>query len=215
MPKRYRLKKTTKCPEPFNTLIDIAGAAAMRAFAKHKVKKDYARGEGEESAIAAAAVFGAGSFRRGSAGIINLGGLMGLNSAIKDINKAGTISPVTAEAPFVDHVSGAQQHTAQKFSHKYTWRQHCEDGVPYGVSPQDYETADEYDAALQVVKEGDPRKEPEVEASQVPTQKESAKTVSPVWHKYCTDGTPYGLDPRDFSCADDYEEAIEAAKKAK
>lgn len=58
---------------------------AFGLYVKHKVKKDFEHGCGEESAKAAAMVFGMGSMRGGSRGTINLGGLVGLNSALKDI----------------------------------------------------------------------------------------------------------------------------------
>lgn len=80
-------RKSSKCPEPINTLLDIAGAATLGLYVKHKVKKDFEKGCGEESAKAAAIVFGMGAMRRGSRGMYNLGGLMGLNSALKEIER--------------------------------------------------------------------------------------------------------------------------------
>ena len=67
-------RKSSKCPEPINALLDVAGAATLGLYVKHKVKKDFEHGCGEESAKAAAMVFGMGSMRRGSQGTINLGG---------------------------------------------------------------------------------------------------------------------------------------------
>ena len=80
-------RKPSKFPEPINSFLDIAGAATLGLYVKHKVKKDFENGCGEESAKAAVAVFGMGSMRRGSQGRINLGGLIGLNSALKDIKR--------------------------------------------------------------------------------------------------------------------------------
>ena len=81
----YRSK--SKCPEPFNTLIDIAGAAAMDAFTKSKVKRDYAKGNGDMSAAIAGTMFAAGAMRPGSQGIMSLGGLYGVHSALKGKRK--------------------------------------------------------------------------------------------------------------------------------
>ena len=39
MAKRKKSRKSSKCPEPLNTLIDIAGGIAMGAVASHMEKK--------------------------------------------------------------------------------------------------------------------------------------------------------------------------------
>ncbi len=31
---------------------------------------------------------------------------------------------------------------------KYIWRKYCSDGTAYGIDPEDYETADDYQDAL-------------------------------------------------------------------
>lgn len=38
-------RKSSKCPEPINTLLDIAGAATLGLYVKHKVKKDAERNQ--------------------------------------------------------------------------------------------------------------------------------------------------------------------------
>ena len=214
MAKRRSSKKSSKCPEPFNTLLDIAGAATLHAYVKNKVKKDYLRGEGESSAKAATMVFGIGAMRRGSEGIISLGGLMGVNSALKDIEKTEAVRTVIAKEPFVNHVSGVPVNVPTKSVPKYTWRQYCEDGEPYGISPLDFESADEYDAALQSAKSAadespviecvKPHKDP---------QKAKPQEIKNLWRKYCSDGSPFGLNPQDFDSADDYEDAVAEAKR--
>ncbi len=88
MAKRRKKPSSKGCPEPLNTMIDLAGAAAMGAFTKHKIKRDYAKGQSQDSIEAAMMVYGMGAFRRGSAGLMSLGGLYGVNSAIKDIERS-------------------------------------------------------------------------------------------------------------------------------
>ncbi len=209
MAKRRISRKSSKCPEPLNTLIDIAGAATLRAYVKHKVKKDYAKGEGEASAKAAAIVFGTGAMRRGSAGIINLGGLMGLNSALRDIEKTETAASVPVAQPFVDRASSKPIAKPVKAVPKYTWRQHCEDGAPYGLSPLDYETADEYNDALQAARSAT---EDEIEVENIEAPLEAPKSMHQatkhLWRKYCSDGSQYGIKPEDYATADDYEDAL-------
>ena len=41
MAKRRKYKKSSKCPEPFNTLLDIAGGIAMNAIANKMEKKHH------------------------------------------------------------------------------------------------------------------------------------------------------------------------------
>lgn len=211
MAKRRRTyKKSSKCPEPFNTLIDLAAAATLGAYVKHKVKKDYARGKGEESAKAAALVFGTGSLRRGSSGIVNLGGVIGLNSALKDIvREQNNTSFHTTESPFVDKISCSPTKTVKPLR-KNMWREHCEDGSAYNIDPMNYNTADEYEEALLEAKSKS------VITSSVTTDKPMLEVqtsqVKYTWRKYCSDGSKYGISPEDYENADDYEDALEAAR---
>lgn len=137
MAKRRRKNKSSKCPDPINTMLDLAGALTLGLYTKHKIKKDFAKGEGEESAKAAGMVFGLGSMRSGSRGIINLGGLIGLNSALKEIEKQQNIQ----HPPFSNKILDARVEPTPVIK-KYMWRNHCEDGSIYGINPCDYETAD-------------------------------------------------------------------------
>ena len=68
---------------------------------------------------------------------------------------------------------------------KYAWRLNCEDGSEYGISPEDYETRDEYHEALHREKYA--------------------------WRDYCDDGSAYGVDPEDYETEDEYEDALECA----
>ena len=97
-------RKSSKCPEPINTLLDIAGATTLGLYVKHKVKKDFENGCGEESSKAAAMVSGMGSMRRGSQGTINLGGLIGLNSALKDLKRQQMPSYIYDDRPYISPI---------------------------------------------------------------------------------------------------------------
>lgn len=208
--RRKNYKKSSGNLGPLDTFIDLAGAAAFGAYVKHKVKRDFARGEGEASAKAAAMAFGAGSLRSGSSGIINLGGMIGLNSALKDINKAQNQTAFrTTDIPFVDKVSDISPKTAQTLR-KNLWREYCEDGSSYNIDPMDYDSADDYEMALNEAKNKAIIKSVEIED----TQSAGAHSLQPkyVWRKYCPDGSKYGLSPENYENADDYEEALEAAK---
>lgn len=209
MAKRKRYKKSSKCPEPINTLLDFAGAATLGMYVKHKVKKDFQNGRGEESAKAAAAVFGFGSVRRGSQGIINLGGLVGLNSALKDIENQSFSERTADHSPFVSPIERepAILHPVG------LWRERCEDGTAYGTCPYDYENADDYEDALIEAKQNlvytnDDRQNHS--ASDNPSNPRRVNQYR--WRLYCEDGSKYVIKPENYETADDYKEAIENAK---
>lgn len=69
----------------------------------------------------------------------------------------------------------------------YGWREFCEDGSEYGISPEDYEDEWEYEEAL-----------------------EEAKYA---WRDDCEDGFEYGVDADDYETLEEYEEALREAKK--
>ena len=140
--KRY---SSSKLPDPLNTIVDLAGAAIMGAYAKNRIKRDFAKGEGSESLAAATAVFGTGAMRRGSAGIINLGGLYGVNSALRDIEKDQSVSNCRNKEP---KYGDAEYDYSTPNDNHYAWRLNCADGSEYGIMPEDYETRGEYNEAI-------------------------------------------------------------------
>lgn len=215
MAKRRRGYKSSKCPEPINTMLDLAGAFTLGLYTKHKIKKDFEKGEGEESAKAAGMVFGIGSMRGGSRGIINLGGLIGLNSALKAIDREQNARYIPSEPPFVDKVSDAPIATAPQVK-KHLWRNHCEDGSPYDINPSDYETADEYNDALANAKQNTNVESESNLATMIATcEYQDASSKKYIWRKYCEDGSEYGIDPMNYETADDYEDALLEAKGSK
>lgn len=137
-------RKKSKCPEPLNTMLDLAGAAALGAYTRHKILKDYERGEGEEAAKAAMLVHGAGALRHGSDGLISLGGLYGVNSALKAFEKQERCEMTGEKAAIAEPAMPV----SSKSHNYYAWRLNCEDGSAYGISPDDYETKADYNAAL-------------------------------------------------------------------
>jgi len=210
--KKRRYKKSSKCPDPINAFLDIAGAATLGAYVKHKVKKDFENGCGEESAKAAAAVFGFGSMKSGSQGIINLGGLMGLNSALKDIEKR---SVSTYEHEYPPYVSPIEKMSA--ISHPVRagiWRDQCEDGSAYGIYPEQFDSADDYEDALKEAKQR-LTEEQTIDQNPITEKKETNahRGNQYRWRLHCEDGAPYGLSPEDYETADDYAEALEEAKR--
>lgn len=122
MAKKRRKKSISKCPEPFNTLIDIAGAALMFSIAEKKEKKYHYSKRGVPNPYRAAS-FGIASGKMNSMeDVTRLGAIMGAMGAFDDDN--------------------------YKHHNQYAWRLNCEDGTPFGIYPENYETRAEYNNAL-------------------------------------------------------------------
>lgn len=171
MAKRKKYK-SSKCPEPLNTLIDIAGAAALGAYTRHKILSDYKRGQGESSVKAAMLVHGAGAMRRGSDGLVSLGGVYGINSALEEIERQ-------ERKPTVRHYVDEPDIPIAPITsnnNRYAWRLNCEDGSEYGISPYDYETRPEYNAALNRAR-GGKHDEPYRAAEEEPQDDKTAGTL--------------------------------------
>lgn len=205
-------RKSSKCPEPINTLLDVAGAATLGLYVKHKVKKDFENGCGEESAKAAAMVFGMGSMRRGSQGTINLGGLIGLNSALKDIERQQASSYVYDNQPYISPIEPPSP-AIKKPVKTGLWREHCEDGSKYGLYPENFATADDYADALRAAKEAKTPTPFATEPMPPRDDEQRPKKAKYSWRKHCEDGSKYGVFPEDYETADDYEDALAEAKK--
>lgn len=204
-------KTSSKCPEPINTLLDIASAVTLGLYVKHNIQKDFENGCGGESAKAAAAVLGMRSMRRGSPGRIALGGVIGLNSALKDIKRQESASNTDSTQ---NHVRQTERMPVICRPAKIgLWREHCEDGSAYGIFPIDYETADDYEEALNVAKSHDNADNQESAIAPSPEKNPQPNDIKYYWRKHCEDGSPYGLLPENYKTADDYEDALTEAKK--
>lgn len=129
---------------PLDFIIDLAGAAVTRSVAKRKILRDYERGEGDESVIAATAVFAHQSMHKGTDGMIGLGGISGVNSAIKELDrrKAAAASARRARAGSIPVYSAPVNDNSE------AWRLNTEEGQKYGLDPNDFDTREEYLSAL-------------------------------------------------------------------
>lgn len=205
-------RKSSKCPEPFNTLLDIAGAATMGLYVKHKVKKDFENGSGEESAKAAAMVFGMGAMHRGSRGTINLGGLMGLNSALKDIARQQASSYVHNNRPYFSPIEPPSP-AIKKPVKTGLWRERCEDGSQYDLYPENFATADDYEDALKEAKESETLHPFSTESMPPREDSHPQQGNKYRWRNHCEDGFSYGINPEDYETADDYQDAIDEKKR--
>lgn len=68
-------------------------------------------------------------------------------------------------------------------SNDFSWRLYCEDGTEYCIFPEDYETEDEYNDALEEARHA--------------------------WRDTCEDRSDFGIDPEDYETEDEYNDAFE------
>lgn len=208
---KRRKKSKSSCPEPINTFIDLCGGAATALITRSMLKRDIEKGEGDESLAAATLVFGSRALRKGDA--IGIGGMIGINSALKATQRRPIISDCiySPEQEAIPHVSTTNPSQEPP---RYIWRMFCADGSRFGVSPEDYETADEYEEALNRAKGVEQPDLILIDPTLEQVLPDDCKTNSKyVWRKHCTDGSPYGIAPEDFETADDYEDMILQVKQ--
>lgn len=150
-------RKSNRGPDPIDAILNLAGAVTMGVYADHKIKQDFKKGQGEESLKAARAVLGAQAMRRGTAGTVGLGGLIGVNNAVKNIEKQNAQQNIQRNTK--THTYGRTHHVKPVAPKRQVrtglWRDYCEDGSAYGLDPYDFETADDYADALDAAKNSD------------------------------------------------------------
>ncbi|MCC8357954.1 MAG: hypothetical protein LJU34_09060 [Oscillospiraceae bacterium] len=132
----HRRHKSNKCPEPFNTLIDLAGGLAMAAIAGRMEKKHHYAERGKINPYGVSA-FGIATGRmKSTEDILRTGAVLGALGSFDD-ETAARDDELFSVSAFV-----------HENDNRYAWRLNCEDGSAYGISPEDYETRGEYNEAL-------------------------------------------------------------------
>jgi hypothetical protein len=137
--KRKRSRKRAKCPEPFNTLIDIAGGVAMGVVANRMEKKYHYTAKGKINPYTVSAMGIASGRVHSTEDILKTGAILGAMGSF-DV-EADDVSPVFRRMEKVN-------------DNRYAWRMNCSDGSAYGVSPYHYETREAYEKALNTAKAG-------------------------------------------------------------
>ena len=103
-------------------------------------------------------------------------------------------------------------------SDPYAWRCHCRDGSEYGVDPEDYETEQAYEDALERYAwrlECEDGTEYGIDPMDFETEEaynEALAEEKYAWRESCEDGSEYGVDPEDYETEEEYEYALEDAK---
>lgn len=150
--KKSGRKSSSKCPEPLNTMIDIAGGLAMGAIASKMEKKYHYSAKGKINPYAASAMGMATGRIRGTSDILRMGAYLGA---------AGSFD-VQADPPRARACTTSGDRALYEIrppvrqNNKYAWRLNCEDGSAYGIDPNDYETRDAYNMAIQAARGGKP-----------------------------------------------------------
>lgn len=146
---KKRRKKSSKCPEPFNTLIDLAAGITMNAVANKMEEKHHYRKRGVPNPYRASAIGMSMGKLNKTEDMIKLGGFLGA---------MGSFDPDDTKSDYRSSSIGYHADEPWKFdnmnispttnSNKYAWRMNCEDGSAYGIYPEDYETRQAYNLAL-------------------------------------------------------------------
>lgn len=147
--KKYK-RKSSKCPEPFNTLIDIAAGITMGAVADHMEKKYHYSAKGKINPYAVSAMGLASGKMNSTEDILRTGAFLGAMESF-DVEADGVPSSHSyiPEDPVFRQIREAKVN-----DNRYAWRLNCEDGSAYGVSPYNYETRAAYNEALKAAKGG-------------------------------------------------------------
>ena len=149
MAKRRRRKHSSKCPEPFNTLLDLAGGFAMGAVASHMEKKYNYSKKGKINPYSVSALGIATGRMKTTEDIIRTGATLGAMGSF-DVDSDDTYSHSIRKP---DDSVFQQIREPKRNDNRYAWRLNCEDGSSYGISPYDYETRSEYSEAIQNAKQ--------------------------------------------------------------
>ena len=151
MAKHKKYKRSSKCPEPFNTLIDIAGGIAMNAIANKMEGKYHYSKKGKINPYKVSAFkIGTCGFRS-TEDIVKTGGFIGAKGSF-DV-ESDTPSPKRKMINVVPEDSIFNQiKYSSTINNKYAWRLNCENCSEYDVDPCDYETRAEYNKALEEAK---------------------------------------------------------------
>lgn len=131
---KKRKRKSSKCPEPFNTLIDLAAAATLDYVAYKRRQKRGNKKTKIDPYAATGAAFGLGLIDD-TEDLIKLGGVLGAMGAFDDDE---------------DDYSIPQRPSNNR--NKYAWRMNCQDGSEYGIYPENYETRQEFNEAISLEK---------------------------------------------------------------
>ena len=161
MAKRRGKRKSNKCPEPLNTIIDIIFGIIMSLIADKMERKHHYRKRGVPNPYRASAIGIATGRLENTEDLIKLGGFLAAMGAF-DSDDTGTNYRNRVPKTSRNYKNNIQDRCVVNNSRKsekisvpfsmeydqYAWRANCRDGSTYGIYPEDYETLEEYNRAL-------------------------------------------------------------------
>ena len=150
--KKYK-RKSSKCPEPLNTFIDIAAGITMGAVANHMEKKYHYTAKGKINPYAVSAMGLASGKMKSTEDVLRTGAFLGaMGSFDVEADDIPSFRSYIPEDPVFRQIRETKVN-----DNRYAWRLNCEDGSAYGVSPYNYETRAAYNEALKAAKGGNTR----------------------------------------------------------
>lgn len=161
MAKRRRKRKSTKCPEPLNTIIDIIFGMIMSLIADKMERRHHYRKRGVPNPYRASAIGIATGRLENTEDLIKLGGFLGAMGAF-DSDDTGTNYRNHVPKTSRNYKNNIQDRCVVNNSREfekisvpfsteydqYAWRVNCQDGSAYGIYPEDFETEEAYNQAL-------------------------------------------------------------------
>ncbi len=170
-------------------LIDLAGGAAMNAVANRMEKKYHYSAKGKINPYRVSAIGIASGRMKTTRDIMRTGAFLGAKGSFNVTTDPPGRDPNESELDeddsFVseDPLLNAIADTVAN-DNRYAWRLNCEDGSKYGIFPEDYETWEEYNLALNEFRSFDEYSD-ELEGSTVDDPIHSVRCQSKEAGMYC------------------------------
>lgn len=140
--------KISKCPEPINTMIDLAAGLTMGAVASRMEKKYNYSKKGKINPYSVSAVGLATGRIKNTKDILRTGAILGaLGSFDVDADDEYDNYRYTSKDPVFREMRDTKVN-----DNRYAWRFNCEDGGEFGVYPECYESKGAYLTALALAK---------------------------------------------------------------
>lgn len=147
--KRKSSGKSSKCPEPLNTMIDLAAGLTMGVVAAHMEDKYHYKKKGKINPYSATAIgFATGSIKT-TKDLLRTGAILGALGSF-DVDEGDVVEyrSYTPEDPVFRRIQKPKTN-----DNRYAWRLNKQVGEKYGISPYDYETPEEYFKAIEEAKD--------------------------------------------------------------
>ena len=137
-------RKSSKCPEPINTMIDLAAGLTMGVVASHMEKKYHYSKKGKINPYTVSAIGLATGKMKSTKDILRTGAVLGaMGSFDVEADDEHIHRTYVPEDPVFREIRETKVN-----DNRYAWRLNCIDGSEYGIFPEDYETRDEYNEAI-------------------------------------------------------------------